>query len=178
MGTSREAVEDFLNGSDTLRYGVTRPTITLHEHFGALKYGVGYNTEQEVTENLRVFGRFGWNEGQHESFAYTEVDQTVELGADYAGSRWHRPVDKIGLAVVSNAIKADHQNYLKLGGLGFLLGDGKLNYGRENIEEIYYNYHAWRGMFYSLDFQHISDPGYNRDRGPVWVGSIRAHIDF
>jgi high affinity Mn2+ porin len=81
MGTYREAVEDFLNGSDTANYGITVPTITLHEHFGALKYGFGYNTEQEVTENLRVFGRFGWNEGQHESFAYTEVDQTVELGA-------------------------------------------------------------------------------------------------
>ena len=178
MGTYREAVEDFLNGSDTARYGVTVPTITLHEHFSALKYGMGYNTEQEMTDNLRVFGRFGWNEGQHESFAYTEVDQTVELGADYAGSRWHRPVDKLGLAVVSNAIKADHQEYLKLGGLGFLLGDGNLHYGRENIVEAYYNYHAWRGMFYALDIQHISDPGYNRDRGPVWVGSIRAHVDF
>jgi len=178
MGTYREAVEDFLNGTDTALYGVTVPTITLHEHFSALKYGLGYNTEQEVTENLRVFGRFGWNEGQHESFAYTEVDQTVELGGDYAGSRWRRPVDKIGLAVVSNAIKADHQEYLKLGGLGFLLGDGNLHYGRENIVEGYYNYHFWRGMFYALDIQHISDPGYNRDRGPVWVGSVRAHVDF
>jgi len=178
MGTYREAVEDYLNGSDTATYGVTVPTITLHEHFGALKYGLGYNTEQEVTENLRVFGRFGWNEGQHESFAYTEVDQTVELGVDYAGTRWRRPVDKVGLAVVSNAIKADHQEYLKLGGLGFLLGDGKLNYGRESIVEGYYTWHAWRGLFYSLDVQHIGDPGYNRDRGPVWVGSIRAHVDF
>jgi len=178
MGTYREAVEDFLNGSDTAKYGVTVPTITLHEHFSALKYGFGYNTEQEVTENLRVFGRFGWNEGQHESFAYTEVDQTVELGADYTGTRWHRPVDKIGLAVVSNAIKADHQEYLKLGGYGFLLGDGNLNYARENIVEGYYNWHAWRGLFYALDVQHIGDPGYNRDRGPVWVGSVRAHIDF
>ena len=178
MGTYREAVQDFLNGSDTAKYSVTVPTITLHEHTGAFKYGVGYNTEQEVTENLRVAGRFGWNEGQHESFAYTEVDQTVELAADYVGARWHRPVDKIGLAVVSNAIKADHQNYLKLGGLGFLLGDGRLNYGRENIEECYYTYHAWRGMFYSLDVQHIADPGYNRDRGPVWVGTVRAHVDF
>ncbi|MGA2169534.1 MAG: carbohydrate porin [Terracidiphilus sp.] len=178
MGTYREAVDDFLSGSDTAKYGVTVPTITLHEHFSALKYGFGYNTEQEVTENLRVFGRFGWNEGQHESFAYTEVDQTVELGADYAGTRWHRPVDKIGLAVVSNAIKADHQEYLKLGGLGFLLGDGKLNYGRENIVESYYTWHAWRGMFYSVDAQRIADPGYNRDRGPAWVGSIRAHVDF
>ena len=178
MGTYREAVEDFLNGSDTAKNGVTVPTITLHEHYGALKYGVGYNTEQEITENLRVAGRFGWNEGQHESFAYTEVDQTVELAADYTGSRFHRPVDKIGLAVVSNAIKADHQEYLKLGGLGFLLGDGNLNYGRENIVETYYTYHAWRGMFYSLDVQHIGNPGYNRDRGPVWVGSVRAHVDF
>jgi hypothetical protein len=178
MGTYREAVEDFLNGTDAALYGVKAPTITLHAHFSALKYGFGYNTEQEVTENLRFFGRFGWNEGQHESFAYTEVDQTVLAGADYTGTRWHRPVDKIAIAVVSNAIKADHQEYLKLGGLGFLLGDGSLNYGRENIVETYYNYHAWRGMFYALDFQHIADPGYNRDRGPVWVGSIRAHIDF
>jgi hypothetical protein len=172
MGVYREAVEAFLAGTDKT------PNITLHEHYGALKYGFGYNAEQEISENLRVFGRFGWNEGQHESFAYTEVDQTVEAGADYAGTRWHRPVDKIGLAVVSNAIKADHQEYLKLGGLGFLLGDGNLNYGRENIVESYYNYHAWRGLFYALDVQHIDHPGYNRDRGPAWVGSVRAHIDF
>jgi high affinity Mn2+ porin len=178
MGTYREAVQDFLNGTDTAKYGVTVPTITLHEHFSALKYGFGYNSEQELTANLRVFGRFGWNEGQHESFAYTEVDQTVEAGADYFGSRWHRPIDKIGFVVVSNAIKADHQEYLKLGGLGFLLGDGNLNYGRENIVETYYNWHAWRGLFYSLNVQHIDNPGYNRDRGPAWVGSVRAHVDF
>ena len=172
MGTYREAVNAFLNGTDST------PVITAHAHFGALKYGFGYNTQQELTEYLRVFGRFGWNEGQHESFAYTEVDQTVELGGDYSGLRWHRDQDKGGIAVVSNAIKRDHQNYLKYGGLGFLLGDGKLNYGRENIVEGYYNWHAWRGLFYAIDVQHIWNPGYNRDRGPVWVGSVRAHIDF
>jgi hypothetical protein len=172
MGSYREAVDAFLAGTDPT------PTITLHEHFSALKYGFGYNAEQELTENLRVFGRFGWNEGQHESFAYTEVDQTVEAGADYAGNRWHRPADKIGLAVVSNAIKHDHQDYLRLGGLGFLLGDGKLNYGRENIVESYYSWHVWRGLFYAVDAQHIANPGYNRDRGPAWVGSVRAHVDF
>ena len=172
MGSYREAVSAFLAKTDRT------PDVTLHEHFSALKYGFGYNTEQELTENLRVFGRFGWNEGQKESFAYTEVDQTVEAGTDYAGTRWHRPIDKIGLAVVSNAIKADHQKYLKLGGMGFLLGDGNLNYGRETIMESYYNYHAWRGLFYAVDVQHINNPGYNRDRGAVWVGSVRAHVDF
>jgi hypothetical protein len=178
MGTYREAVDDFLNGYDQATYHVTVPTITLHEHEGALKYGFGLNNEQEITANLRVFGRFGWNEGQHESYAYTEVDQTFLGGFDYAGTRWKRPVDKFGFAMVSNAIKKDHQEYLKLGGLGFLLGDGKLNYGREDIVESYYTLHTWRGLYYSLDVQHISNPGYNRDRGPAWVGSVRMHVDF
>jgi carbohydrate-selective porin OprB len=172
MGNYREAVQAYMAGFDPT------PNIVAHEHLGALKYGFGYNTEQELTASLRVFGRFGWNEGQHESFAYSEVDQTVEAGADYAGDRWHRPQDKVAIAMVSNAIKRDHQNYLRLGGLGFLLGDGKLSYGRENIVESYYTWHAWKGLFYSVDVQHIDNPGYNRDRGPVWVGSVRGHVDF
>jgi high affinity Mn2+ porin len=172
MGTYREAVSAFLSGTNAM------PDILKHEHFSALKYGFGYNTEEEIGANLRVFGRFGWNEGQHESFAYTEVDQTVEAGADYVGARWHRAADKVAIAMVTNAIKRDHQEYLKLGGLGFLLGDGSLNYGRETIVESYYTLHAWRGLFYSLDVQHVNNPGYNRDRGPAWVGSLRAHVDF
>jgi len=154
------------------------PVVTDHAHTGALKYGFGYNTEQTLTTNLRVFGRFGWNEGQQESYAYTEVDQTIEAGADYAANRWHRPADKVAIAVVTNGIKRDHQLYLKLGGKGFLLGDGTLDYGRETIVESYYTLHTWRGLFYSLDIQHIQNPGYNRDRGPAWVGSVRAHVDF
>jgi high affinity Mn2+ porin len=172
MGSYREAVNAYLSGTDPT------PSIVAHEHFGALKYGVGYNLQQELSDNLRVFGRFGWNEGQHESFAYTEVDQTVEAGGDYSSRRWHRNEDKFGIAVVSNAIKRDHQNYLRYGGVGFLLGDGNLNYGRENIVESYYNWHAWRGLFYAIDVQRIAAPGYNRDRGPAWVGSVRGHIDF
>jgi high affinity Mn2+ porin len=172
MGTYREANDAFLNGTDAT------PDITKHEHTGALKYGFGYNTEQALTADLRLFGRFGWNEGQHESYAYTEVDQTISAGVDYAGTTWKRPVDKVAIAFVSNAIKSDHQEYLRLGGLGFLLGDGNLNYGRETIVESYYNWHAWRGLFYAVDVQHINNPGYNRDRGPAWVGSLRAHVDF
>lgn len=172
MGNYREAVRAYLAGVDST------PTITRHEHIGTVKYGFGWNNEQEITANLRIASRFGWNDDEEESFAYTEVGQTALAAADYFGTRWHRPADKIGVAFVSNAIKKDHQNYLKYGGLGFLLGDGRLNYGRENIVESYYNWHAWRGLFFALDIQHINDPGYNRDRGPAWVGSVRGHIDF
>jgi hypothetical protein len=172
MGLYRDANKAFLAGVDKT------PDITKHETFGAVKYGFGLNAEQELTANLRVFGRFGWNEGQHESFVYTEVDQTVEVGGDFAGKHWGCSDDKVGVAFVSNAIKGDHQEYLKLGGLGFLLGDGKLNYAREDILEGYYNVHAWRGVYYALDAQYIDHPGYNQDRGPVLVESVRMHVDF
>lgn len=172
MGRYRDAVNAYLSGQDKT------PDITIHEKDGAVKYGFGFNAEQEVSSNLRLFTRIGWNEGQHESFAYTEVDQTVEFGGDYSGRAWSRPNDKLGLAFVSNAIKRDHQNYLRLGGLGFLLGDGKLNYAREDILEGYYNLHAWRGVYYALDTQLIGHPGYNKDRGPVLVSALRMHVDF
>ncbi|HMH14032.1 MAG TPA: carbohydrate porin [Edaphobacter sp.] len=172
MGLYRDAVNAFLAGQDP------KPDIVAHRKFSSVKYGFALNAEQEVTRNLRAFTRIGWNEGQHESFAYTEVDQTVSFGGDYSGRGWSRPNDKLGVTFVSNAIKKDHQNYLAYGGLGFLLGDGKLNYGRENIVEAYYNLHAWRGVYYALDLQSINHPGYNRDRGPVLVESLRMHVDF
>ena len=172
MGLYRDANKAFLAGEGT------RPVIQNVETYGAVKYGFCLNVEQELTENIRVFGRFGWNEGQHESFAYTEDDQTFEFGGDYSGRAWSRPYDKLGVTFVTNAIKADHQAYLKLGGLGFLLGDGKLNYAREDILESYYNLHAWRGLYYALDLQYINHPGYNQDRGPVLVESVRMHVDF
>ena len=172
MGSYREANQAFLRGADT------EPDITLHQQLSSVKYGFGGNFEQELTKTLRAFGRFGWNEGQHESFAYTEVDQTVEAGADLSGRCWSRPQDKLGLAFVSNAIKRDHQAYLALGGHGFLLGDGHLNYAREDIVESYYNLHAWKGVFYALDAQFVDHPGYNQDRGPALVESVRMHVDF
>ena len=156
----------------------TTPDITAHPQATTVKYGFGLNAEQELTDSLRVFGRFGWNEGAHQSYAYTEVDQTVEIGGDYSGKGWSRPNDKLGLTFVTNAIKRDHQRYLALGGLGFLLGDGKLNYAREDILEGYYNLHTWRGLYYALDLQYINHPGYNLDRGPVLVESVRMHVDF
>lgn len=172
MGLYRDAVNAYLNGD------ASKPDIESVEKYGAVKYGFGLNLEQDLTTDLRVFGRFGWNEGQHESFAYTEVDQTIEFGGDYSGRGWSRPYDKIGVTFVSNAIKKDHQNYLRYGGLGFLLGDGNLNYAREDILEGYYNLHAWRGVYYALDMQYIDHPGYNQDRGPVLVESVRMHVDF
>src|SRR5581483_6118216 len=121
MGDYREAVARFRAGIDAV------PTVENTRQQGRIKYGFGINDEQALTDSLRVFVRWGWNEGRHESFAYTEVNSTVSFGGDYAGTRWGRKLDKVGAALVSNGISKDHQQYLRLGGRGFLLGDGALN---------------------------------------------------
>jgi len=156
----------------------TTPDITAHPQQTTVKYGVGLNFEQELTSDLRVFGRFGWNDDHTQSYAYTEVAQTFQVGGDMAGNRWRRAHDKFGIVGVSNAIKRDHQHYLALGGLGFLLGDGALSYAREDILETYYTAHNWRGLFTSFDTQLIAHPGYNQVRGPVAMFSVRTHVDF
>ena len=156
----------------------TSPDITDHPWNITRKYGFGANLEQNLSRNLTAFARAGWNDGRTESFAYTEVEQTVAAGIGANGAWWHRAQDRAGVAVVTNGIKKDHQNYLNAGGLGFLLGDGHLTYGRENIFETFYTIHIWRGIYLAPGVQHINNPGYNRDRGPVTVPSFRAHVEF
>ncbi|HUE53250.1 MAG TPA: carbohydrate porin [Terriglobales bacterium] len=152
--------------------------ITRHPWHITRKYGFGVNLEQNLTRNLTAFARGGWDNGKTESFAYTEIDLTFAEGLRVNGTKWHRKQDRAGVAFVSNGIKKDHQNYLAAGGFGFLLGDGKLNYGRENILEAFYTAHLWRGIYIAPGVQHINNPGYNRDRGPVVVPSFRAHVEF
>jgi high affinity Mn2+ porin len=171
MGSYREAIDAYLSGQDPV------PDITAHREPGRLKYGVGLNVEQELTSTLRGFARFGWNDGHNESFAYTEIDETVSAGFDLRGPRWHRNDDKLGVAVVSNALSEDHREYLQLGGSGFLLGDGNLSYGRETIAETYYTARLWGNIHASFDVQRIENPGYNRARGPVLVSAVRLHLE-
>ena len=172
MGIYRDAVAQFKEGL------VPVPDITHHPWHITRKYGFGINVEQNLTRNLTAFGRFGWNNDKTESFAFTEVGQTFAGGLGAKGALWHRRYDRAGLALASNAISKDHQNYLADGGYGFLLGDGALNYGRENIVETYYTAHVWRGIYVAPGLQHIDNPGYNRDRGPVLVPSLRLHLEF
>ena len=172
MGTYREAIAIYEANPTEV------PDIVATRKQGAIKYGFGINFQQEFTSDVWAFGRWGWNEGQHESFAYTEADSTLQLGVYAKGTRWHRSLDRLGATFISNGIGAYHQHYLADGGLGFILGDGGLNYGRETIEEAFYTIHAWRGLYFAVDYQHINNPGYNKDRGPVSVPGLRLHLEF
>ena len=171
MGSYREAINGYLSRKDAT------PDIALYRKQGRSKYGFGLNVEQELTDLLRVYGRLGWNDGTNESYAYTEIDRTAQIGADFRGKPWRRAQDKIGAAFVTDAISGDHRRYLALGGLGFIIGDGGLKYGLEQIFETYYTAHIWRGVSFAVDYQRVSNPGYNQDRGPVSVVGFRLHIE-
>ncbi|HVM76256.1 MAG TPA: carbohydrate porin [Candidatus Saccharimonadales bacterium] len=173
MGVYRQQVDEWLANPTT-----PVPEITNHPLQTTVKYGFGVNFEQPFNDWIGAFGRWGWNEGQHESYAYTEVDQTWQIGVGGVGTRWGRKFDRMGLVFVSNGINHEHARYLGYGGLGFLLGDGQLNYGRETIIESYYTVHLWRGIFPAAGLQYVWNPGYNRDRGPVLVPTLRLHLEF
>jgi hypothetical protein len=172
MGSYDEAIAGFLAGHDP------KPDIVLYRQPGRVKTGLGVNIEYAFPRLVRVFGRAGWNEGHNESFAYTEVNSSAQAGGDLSGAWWNRSQDRLGIALVSNGLSEPHREYLALGGEGFLLGDGTLRYGREDIFETYYTAHLWRGLSASGGLQFIDHPGYNRDRGPVLVEMLRAHVDF
>jgi high affinity Mn2+ porin len=172
MGRYGDAIAAVLRGE------VAVPDVTASRTAGRVKLGAGLNAEQEVSDLVHAFGRVGWSDGAYESFAYTEVDDTLALGGELRGAAWHRDGDKLGLAAVSNGLSDDHRRYLALGGEGFLLGDGRLRYGRETIVEAYYTARAYRGVFIAADLQGIANPGYNRDRGPVAIGSLRLHLEL
>jgi len=172
MGIYRQAIANFVNGI------TPTPEIANHPWHITRKYGFGVNLEQNLAPHLTAFARFGWDNGKTESFAYTEVDQTFATGLGVLGPAWHRRFDRAGVAFISNGIAKDHQIYLADGGLGFLLGDGALTYGRETILESYYTAHIWRGVYLAPGLQYVVNPGYNRDRGPVLVPGLRAHLEF
>jgi len=157
--------------------GGAAPDVSLYREPGQIKYGFGVNVEQEITSVLRGFGRFGWADGHKESLAFTEANQSFAGGLDVRGKLWRRNDDKFGAAWVANALSGDHREYLALGGLGILLGDGKLNYRREQILEAYYTIKVWRGVYLAADLQRIWNPGYNHDRGPIFVPAVRLHLE-
>lgn len=139
--------------------------------------GVAANAEQEVTDTLGLFARAGWSDGAIESYDFTDIDRTLAFGGSLKGKGWGRAGDTIGLAGVINGISSVHRAYLAAGGLGVLVGDGKLPHpGDEKILETYY---AWRpfgpAATLTLDYQLVVNPGYNRDRGPANIFALRFH---
>jgi carbohydrate-selective porin OprB len=147
-------------------------------NYGGHKSGVFVNAEQSLSDYIGAFMRAGWNDGQYASWAFTEIDRTLTGGVSFKGARWGRAGDVAGVAGVMNGISSIHRAFLKAGGYGFIIGDGYLNYGYEEILETYYNAALFTNVWLSADYQFVNHPAYNKDRGPVNVFAIRGHFEF
>ncbi len=151
-----------------------------------VKTGMGVTLEAPLSEDSGVFLRASRNSGNVETYAFTEIDSQLAVGGQFTGSPWGRARDRWGVAYAVNGLSEDHRAYLSAGGVGFFLGDGRLNYDSERVFETYYRIvlpDLKRGSSklqsaLSLAYQHITNPGYNADRGPVVAYMFRWHSEF
>jgi hypothetical protein len=167
--------------ADALRLAAqtgTTPDITAVHRAGTFKYGTGFNLEQEISRDAGVFTRLGWNDGKTQDFAFTSIDRLASGGVSVKGTRWKRKDDVAATSFTASGIPGVHAVYLARGGLDFLIGDGKLNYAPEYVWESYYSARLIAGFFATFDLQRVANPAFNHDRGPVWVESVRLHLEF
>ena len=163
------------------------PEVAATARPGRRKRGFGLDVEQPLADDgdTGLFLRWGYNDGKEQSFAAAEVDQALSAGVQISGRQWRQPDAQAGLGLVSEALSAPHREYLAAGGTGLTLGDGHLDYGREQILEAYYRLQrVWpedpgpvRWQF-GPDIQIIRNPGYNRDRGLVSFWALRLHVEY
>jgi high affinity Mn2+ porin len=171
MGLYSEAIARAGNGV---------PDIAADDKPGRHKYGWGLNLEQPIADGgeTGAFARIGWSDGAAESFVFTESDRLVSGGFQLSGVHWGRGDDRAGIATAIDGIVKAHQDYLARGGNGFLLGDGALTYGAEQVVEGFYRIQLGKYTQLSPDVQYIRNPGYNRDRGPATVVSMRLNVRY
>jgi len=173
MGVYRDAIAAAQESGAT-------PDIRADDRDGRRKHGYAINAELPLADDgeTGLFARIGWNDGRTESFAFTEADRATSIGGQLSGLHWGRAQDHLALAIAVNGISHDHRDYLALGGSGFLIGDGRIDYGREQIAELYYAAQIVPHVTISPDFQFARNPGYNRDRGPARFFGLRAHVEL
>jgi len=153
------------------------PDVTLSRQFGRNKWGY-YASLDNSAGSFHYFIKGSWNDGNNETWAFTEIDRSASAGIQLDGDLWKRKEDKLGIAYVANGISPVHRAYLAAGGYGFLIGDGKLNYGAEEIVELYYSLGLFHHLYISPDYQFVAHPAYNKDRGPVNIVGVRFHVEF
>lgn len=142
------------------------------------KYGFYANLEQEIAKDVGLFARLSWNDGRNEILSFTDIDRSLSGGLSIGGSYWGRTSDRIGIGGAINGLSAAHRDFLAGGGVGLLIGDGRLNYRPERILETYYAYSINKNATFTADYQLIANPAYNGDRGPVSIFAGRLHAEF
>jgi hypothetical protein len=143
-----------------------------------IKYGLGLNVEQELSDNAGLFLRAMQADGRTETYAFTEVDGSLSSGFLIKGGSWERSEDTIGLSLMRNTLSDERRRFLEAGGTSFFIGDGALRYRPEGIFEGFYSMGISKSIWLTTDYQRIRNPAYNADRGPINVYAIRLHAEL
>jgi high affinity Mn2+ porin len=179
-------VLSFVNEANTIGYREATPLLRVNGPGADLssasafrrKYGFGLNWEQKIADDVGVFSRLGWDNGQVQGWMYNDSNWTASLGTSVKGTPWRRTRDTFGLAFVVSGASRSNQEFLEAGGTDILDGDGALTYGSEKVIEAYYNFAIWKSIQVTPDYEFVDNPAFNRDRGPVSVFGIRLHGQF
>ena len=130
MGSYREALALPVTTPDYPDIALTRRDRT--------NYGFVVNVEQAVTRRPRLFLARKVERRPDRDDRLDRRDQSLSLGVLLKGTAWGRPNDRIGLAGVIEGLSPEARAYFAAGGLGILIGDGRLNYRPEQVLETYY----------------------------------------
>ncbi len=171
------------NYRDAIAAAAADPTLNINEIVPEQrrtrpKNGFYLNLEQSIDRDIGVFARASWNDGKTEILSFTDIDRSLSGGASIKGRAWGRPNDTFGIGGAVNGVSSAHRDFLGVGGLGLLIGDGQINYGTERIIETFYAINVLPQTTLTFDYQFIDNPAYNRDRGPVSIFATRLHAEF
>ena len=167
------------NGGDYKHYYID--TLDKQAYFDSThtytnKYGGGVDINYRLTNLSGFFIRYSINDGLHEDFGYTQCDGSLNTGFLLKMTRINRPMDKIGISASVNTISPLHRNFLRDGGVGFMIGDGKLTYLPENVFELFYAINFKNHVYITANYQYMANVGYNANRGNAHFLSLRLNL--
>jgi carbohydrate-selective porin OprB len=186
----RQVMASYVDSTNILRAGgcpsspiANNATLFCARQGERSKYGIGVNFEQALSADWGGFLRYMWSDGKTETLAFAEVDRSLSVGAVTKGTAWGRAEDRVGFAYLRNDLSTERRQYLEAGGMSFFIGDvingnGQFHYKSEQISEIYYSLFFNKYAQLTANYQRISNPAYNSDRGPVDIYGLRLHLEF
>lgn len=142
------------------------------------KLGIGLNVEQQLSSDIGVFFRGMYSDGRTEVFSYTAADRSITFGTLIKGERWFREKDTFGIGYARSWISNQHAEFLNMGGVDGFIGDGKLNHKAEHGLNLFYSVNLYQTIWFTGDYQHVINPAYNGDRGPVDIYGLKMHVEF
>lgn len=133
---------------------------------GKQNQGFGFSMDQDLSNNLALFARYGYQDPEVSQF-----DQVITLGGRIIGNPWRRAKDYLGFAYGLSLVSKDYQKHSpKI--------DGYRADKHEHYFEVYYKYNLFGNLSLTPDLQYVINPGGDDDKDGLWVFGLRLQVNF